>query len=70
MIREVVEKDGSDEGGGEDNKEFSTKTLGKVSSCALGEEGVSVRLLIGKVGRRLDEVKTSVNSVGGVVICL
>ena len=31
-MTEVVEKDDSDDGGGEDNNEFSVRTAGKVSS--------------------------------------
>src|SRR5271156_5126070 len=58
-ITEVVEKDDSDDGCGEDDREFSVKTIGNVSSWVFDED---------EVGRRSDEVRTSVNSVFGVVI--
>jgi len=58
-IMEVVEKEDSDDGGGEDSKEFSVKTMGKVSPWAVEED---------EVGRRSDEVRISVNSVFGEVI--
>jgi hypothetical protein len=55
----VVEKEDSDDGGGEDNNEFSVRTAGKVSSGVFEED---------EVGRRSDEVRISVNSRLGEAI--
>jgi hypothetical protein len=58
IIMEVVEKEDSDDGGGEDNNEFLVRMAGKVSSGVFEED---------EVGRRSDEVR--IFMVGGSDFC-